>query len=650
MLTKVISHRHKDTRNNNNVALDADSDDEAPITGQGEIDCYPSGECIFSGKKMSVAVGDTLVLESASVTLNRGHCYGLIGPNGAGKTTLMRFLHQCISESCDEISVKYVGQTDAELSSECTDDLLEYTIKGDDRHTKLLAEVERLEAECSADTAERLCEALEELELDDTEDRAKKMLKKLRFPETSVPVSSLSGGWRSRLEIARALVAQPELLFLDEPTNHLDIEAILKLGGILRDIRDKTTVVVVSHDAAFLDFVVTDITCVHKQTVQHVPGSYANFEEKAEQYKQFHEHLYDKRQDGEKKLMQSIQQQTSRAKKSGNDKALKNAGARQKKIERVGMYREDGKRYKTRSLKVLSEDALRLPAFAEAVKVNGELTLKLPAECDVDEGAQTTGGPPLLSLSGLSVGYGTKTVLRVGDKQVCAGDRIAMVGINGCGKTTLMRAIANDSTVIKGSINRGGTKLALVDQNQLAMLSDHLDKTPVDWFMHRHPEQFTNAGDVRQYLGRFGLGGGVATTPIEYLSGGVRVRVVLADVFVNPPDILMLDEPTNHLDGETIIALGNALKRFSGAVVGVSHNCAFLLDVFTQLWVCENGQVAVHTHAEAKGLTFADHFERFAETLVRKKDKDHFRVMLQTRAARSAIVAQQPRAMSSLII
>lgn len=422
-----------------------------------------------------------------------------------------------------------------------------------------------------------------------------------------------------------------------------------------------------------MDFVTTDIICVNKLSVQQQQGHYSLFEEKAEQYREYHEQLHEKREIEQSRIQRSTQLQKARARRTGDDKAMKQAASRQKKAEvRVGMYREDGKRFKTQSLSKLDESALRLPSRAEPVLLDGELTLRLPPECETDATTSQQGsGDPLLTLSNFKVGYAGRTVVEVRDAQICAGDRIAVVGTNGSGKTTLVRAMAGviggggsdqvhgatrpDAAQASGerTLHRG-CRVALIDQNQLALLSGHLDESAIEFIASRHPKKFPREEPtaVRQHLGRFGITSNVAKAPIALLSGGLRVRVILADAFVNPPDVLMLDEPTNHLDGETILALGNALHRFRGAVLAVSHNCAFLLDVFRtgQLWTCDDGQVSMHVHADGPGQTFADHFERFAEPMVRREDRAVFRSMLKTRAARSAIVVQQPGAASTLLL
>jgi ATP-binding cassette subfamily F protein 3 len=238
---------------------------------------------------------------------------------------------------------------------------------------------------------------------------------------------------------------------------------------------------------------------------------------------------------------------------------------------------------------------------------------------------------------------------------VYAGDRIALVGANGAGKSTLLRTLAGDpspAVVARGEVRRLG-RIAVVDQNQLALLEGHLDESSVDFILGRHAGSSLLSGgdpDARKHLGQFGLSGDLALIPIGALSGGLRVRLVLADVFADdvPLDVLLLDEPTNHLDGETITALSAALQTFPGAVLAVSHNCAFLLEVCKDLWVCEGGTLRVEK--ETDGNLFLDHFRAYAEQIVPKSEKTALQDMLRIRAARAAIVVQQPGATTSLLV
>jgi ATPase subunit of ABC transporter with duplicated ATPase domains len=328
------------------------------------------------------------------------------------------------------------------------------------------------------------------------------------------------------------------------------------------------------------------------------------------------------------------------------------------------LYREDGKRYKLKSLKVMDAKAVRLPARAEPVKVGKEITLRLPAEAvSAEINTSGSGGMPLIVVEGLSFSYAgaPAPILKNITCSICPGDRIALVGKNGAGKSTLIRALMGSSDVVvaggragQGSVHRRG-KVSLLDQNQIATLAEHLEESSVEFLAKRHPQvagvgRFKVDGDIRAHLGGFGLSGETALLPISELSGGLRVRLCLADLFapLAVPDVLLLDEPTNHLDAETTTALVNALKTFKGAVVVVSHNFGFLLNVCRDLWVCEAGSLKIIRHTNEND--FSHHFRQFASQIISKDDRADLDNVLRNRATRNALVVQGPGSQQASLI
>jgi ATPase subunit of ABC transporter with duplicated ATPase domains len=252
---------------------------------------------------------------------------------GTGKSTLMQaILSRLESDADTSLSVAYVGQNDAERSTNVGSTVLEYCLKGNAHIQRLKDEMASLEDDDHSDqlhAAERIGAIMEQLEVYERTEPAKRALATLRslgFTKKSSegPVDGLSGGWRTRLEIARSLFAQPNVLMLDEPTNHLDLHAVLHLASMLRHSAMKnTTLIVVSHDASFLDLVCTDIIAVHNQHLQCFSGNYAEFEKKAEEYRASHERRYKNRLQEEARQKESIVQAKAKARKSTNDKALK---------------------------------------------------------------------------------------------------------------------------------------------------------------------------------------------------------------------------------------------------------------------------------------------------------------------------------------
>lgn len=298
--------------------------------------------------------------------------------------------------------------------------------------------------------------------------------------------------------------------------------------------------------------------------------------------------------------------------------------------------------------------AVRLPARAEPVRVGKTITLRFPP-------SSSSISSPLVVVDDLNFGYeGLHPVLNRITCTISGGDRIALVGKNGSGKSTLIRALMGTEDVkisynakSQGHVQRRG-RVALLDQNQLALLAEYLDLSSVELLAQRYPysetSRFKNEGDIRSHLGGFGLSGDTALLPINELSGGLRVRLCLADLFADTivPDLLLLDEPTNHLDAETTEALSNALKTFEGAVLVVSHNFGFLMSVCRDLWLCEGGALKIQRHSDTKD--FVHHFRQFASQIISKDDRADLDLVLTVRATRNALVIQGNAQHTSLLV
>jgi len=308
----------------------------------------------------------------------------------------------------------------------------------------------------------------------------------------------------------------------------------------------------------------------------------------------------------------------------------------------------------------MDANCIRLPSRAEPVKIGKEITLRLPPDAIGDSEAANTASPPLIAVENLNFGYAAPILSNV-TCSISTGDRIALVGKNGAGKSTLLRGLigAGDVVLTGGAAHQRGVsrrgKVALLDQNQIAILSEHLEESSVEFLAKRHPQvdgvgRFKLENDVRAHLGGFGLCGDTALLPISELSGGLRVRLCLADLFAPAvaPDLLLLDEPTNHLDAETITALSNALKSFKGAVIVVSHTFGFLMGVCRDLWICEGGKLQINRHTDA--ANFSHHFRQYVLTIVPKENRANLDNILRVRATRNSLVIQGTAQQSSLLV
>ena len=648
-----------------------DNLEEGELAFDGHFSVAPGAETVFTGRKCFLAVGDRLLMKDSCIALMKGHCYGLIGENGCGKSSLLRAIRDTMEyelEGKGGFTFSLVSQDSVEELDKEDQTPWELLVDGGAAARKIEDQIAQLEAEHGDHTLiEALCEQMAELDTPERAQRGKEALALMGFRKkySHIPIRLLSGGWKTRLSLAAALAARPNVLMLDEPTNHLDLHAILGLVSLLRRItrEEQVTTIVVSHDAAFLDLVCTDMMSLHEAFLQQIPGNYSVFEEKAGEYRRYHEGLYERRVKEEERIKKTCREQRDKAASRGDDKAVKQAASRERKAaERVGFYREDGKRFKMHSLKILDMKALRLPAKAQPVRVNKELCFRLPSNA-VSEGLPERGVKTLLSLNSVSLGYQGKCVVENVTLSICAGDRVGLVGRNGSGKSTLMSTLYGQSTlplafkpsidVMKGRVD-GNCRVALLDQNQLTVLEQYEDDTPLSFLKKRHSALF-NKEEVRQHLAAFGMAGELSVTPIRGLSGGLRVRLLLCDLFCADvvPDVLLLDEPTNHLDAETTVALANALKNFTVAVVTVSHNCAFLLSVCKDLWTITTkvgAPSSLSIQRESNEGDFATFFEAFAKTILKKEDHPALSQMLTVRAVRQSVVIQAPSSQTVMLV
>ncbi|HWV88891.1 MAG TPA: ATP-binding cassette domain-containing protein [Burkholderiales bacterium] len=498
--------------------------------------------------QLTLRRGAKALLEGADLTLHAGDRAGLIGANGSGKTSLFALLRDELHADKGDVElpahwrIAHVAQETPALDRVA----VEYVIDGDATLRRLEQEVEATQ---DGNKLGELHAALGDADAYTARSRAETLLLGLGFKteELESPVSTFSGGWRMRLNLAQALMCPSDLLLLDEPTNHLDLDAIIWLEDWL--LRYPGTLLVISHDRDFLDGVVKSIVHIDQKKLRRYSGDYSSFEVQRAQQVVLTQNLIEKQTRERAHLQSFIDRFRAKATKA------RQAQSRMKMLAKM-------------------EDLAPLHVAA-------------PFSFEFKEPERAPN--PLLVLEDVVAGYPDKAVLSAVTLSLQSEQRIGLLGVNGAGKSTLIKTIAGVQPVLSGSaVFNKGLQIGYFAQHQVEMLRD--DQSPL-WHLKKISASNIREQDLRNYLGSFNFPGDMATDPVEHFSGGEKARLALALIVWQKPNLLLLDEPTNHLDLDTREALAVALAQFEGTLILVSHDRHLLRATTDQFLIVANGTV-----------------------------------------------------------
>ncbi len=496
---------------------------------------------------ISFSIEGRPLFEGASATIPAGHKVGLVGPNGAGKTTLFRLIRGQLSLDGGEITMPERARIGgvAQEAPASGKSLIETVLEADTERAALM-----VEAETTTD-AHRIAEVqmrLTDIDAWSAEARAATILKGLGFDEADQqrPSSDFSGGWRMRLALAGVLFSQPDILLLDEPTNYLDLEGALWLESYLA--KYPHTVIVISHDRGLLNRAVGAILHLEARQLTLYQGGYDTFARTRAERRAVQAAAARKQDDRRAHLQSFVDRFRAKASKA------KQAQARLKMIEKM------------ETITAPEDAAAQVFTFAQPDQLS----------------------PPIVALEGGVTGYGDRAVLQRLTLRIDQDDRIALLGRNGQGKSTLSKLLAGRLPLMDGKRTVSSKlRIGYFAQHQVDEL--HLDETPLQHLQRERPDVMQSK--LRAQLAGFGLMAAQAETAVGRLSGGQKARLSLLLATLDAPHMLILDEPTNHLDIESREALIQALAAYSGAVILVSHDMHLLSLVADRLWLVKDGTV-----------------------------------------------------------
>jgi len=499
---------------------------------------------------VSLRRGTKVLFENVSFTVHAGQRVGISGANGCGKSSLFAMVLDSLQPDSGDFSIQsgfVIAHVAQELAA-TEQAAIEFVIDGDKELRDIQQKIAQAEEQHDGHRAAELYAELETIQGYTANSRAAILMNGLGFKATDLnnPVTSFSGGWRVRLNLAKALMCRSDLLLLDEPTNHLDLDAVIWLQEWLQSYAG--TLLLISHDRDFLDAVVGNILHIEQQSAMLYSGNYSQFERaRAERLAQQQSNF--ERQQKERAHIQSyVDRFKAKATKA------KQAQSRLKALERM---------------ELISAAHIDSPfhfAFFKPERVSN----------------------PLIKVEKTTLAYSDNVILNNVSLSIKPGDRLALLGPNGAGKSTLIKLLAEENKPTSGSIECAESlKVGYFAQHQL----EQLDPNASPLLHLQRLDKKTTERDLRNFLGGFGFHGDKTLEAIAPFSGGEKARLALALLVYQKPNLLLLDEPTNHLDIEMRHALSASLQEFSGAMIIVSHDRHLLRTITDQFLLVSGGKI-----------------------------------------------------------
>ncbi len=489
--------------------------------------------------------GSKALLESASFSIHPGQNVGVTGANGVGKSTLFSLIRGELHQDTGNFSIPPAWViAHVQQETPATDQsALNYALEGDTEYVSLRQQLEHADGAHLGELHARL----DAIDGYTAESRAATLLHGLGFKPDQIhnPVSSFSGGWRMRLNLAQALMCRSDLLLLDEPTNHLDLDAVIWVQDWLKNYRG--TLLLISHDREFLDAICTNIAHIEHSRLTLYTGNYSTFEiTRAEKLAQ-QQSAYEKQKREREHMQKYVDRFRAQATKA------RQAQSRLKALERMQV------------ISAAHVDSQFHFSFRDPEKLPDRL----------------------LHVREARLGYADKTIIEKVELQIFPSDRIGLIGPNGAGKSTLIKFLAGQLPAQAGeSWQAPDLKIGYFAQHQLEQLK--VDQSPLQHL--RDMDKQAREQDLRNFLGGFAFQGTRVEEAIAPFSGGEKARLALALLIYQRPNLLLLDEPTNHLDLDMRLALSMALQEFKGAMVIVSHDRHMLKTVTDKLLLVDSGK------------------------------------------------------------